>query len=213
MNEESRRRGLYRLARLKEIAEAKAEELAEHRGRFDKLADPASAPRVATGHNLFQTPEALAARVVRQLKRVGRVLEPSAGLGRLYRAVRAVDPVAPVVLVDSSPTCFRELYHATEGDGNATIRAADFLSLEPGDLGLFDSVVMNPPFKMRTDIRHVNHARRFLAPGGKLVAIVAAGPRQRAAFFGVADIWSMLPAGSFKSEGTDVETALVIFNG
>lgn len=213
MSEESRRRGILRLYHLKEVAEAKAEEQAEQRARFEKLADPASAPRVATGHNLFQTPEALAARVVRQLKTVGRVLEPSAGLGRLYRAVRAVDPTAPVTLVDNSPTCFRELYHATEGDPNATLRADDFLSVTPAHLGLFDSIVMNPPFERGTDIRHVNHARRFLAPGGKLVSIVAAGPKQRAAFHGVADIWSLLPAFSFRSEGTDVETALVIFNG
>lgn len=211
MSDESRRRGLMRLYHLKEVAEAKAAEMREQGQRFEGLADPAAAPRVVSAFNLFQTPEPLAERVVRQFKRLGRVLEPSAGLGRLYRAVRAADATCPVVLVDSSPQCFRELYHATEGDTEARLIAADFLSLTPDRLGLFDSIAMNPPFKNGIDVKHVEHARRFLAPGGKLVSIVAAGPRQRAAFFGVADMWSMLPAGSFRSEGTDVETALVIF--
>lgn len=211
--DDSRRRGLLRLYHLKEVAEAKAEEMAAHAPRFARLADPTSAPRVVSAFNLFQTPEALAARMVRQFPRLGRVLEPSAGLGRLYRAVRAVDAAAPVVLIDSAPQCFRELYHATEGDPEARLIAADFLTQTPEALGLFDSIVMNPPFKCGTDVKHVQHARRFLAPGGMLVSVVAAGPKQRAAFHGVADVWSMLPAGSFKSEGTDVETALVIFRG
>lgn len=213
MSDDSRRRGLLRLARLKEVAELHAEQMREQAGRFEQLDKPEAAPRVVSAFNLFQTPEPLAERVVRQFPRLGRVLEPSAGLGRLYRAVRKADATCPVVLVDSSAQCFRELYHVTEGDGEAKLIAADFLSLTPEKLGLFDSVVMNPPFKNGTDVKHVQHARRFLAPGGKLVSIVAAGPRQRAAFHGVADVWSMLPAGSFKSEGTDVETALVIFKG
>lgn len=213
MSDDSRRRGLLRLARLKEVAELHAEQMHEQAGRFERLADPASATRAVSAFNLFQTPEPLAARVVRQVPRLGRVLEPSAGLGRLYRAVRAADPACPVVLVDNSTDCARELYEATKDDGEARLIVADFLTLTPDRLGLFDSIVMNPPFKNGTDIKHVEHARRFLAPGGKLVSIVAAGPRQRAAFFGVADIWSVLPSGSFKSEGTNVETALVIFNG
>lgn len=205
------RRGLLRLRHLREQTEAKAEDMAAQAGRFARLADPASAPRVVTAFNLFQTPEPLAARLAGMFPAFGRVLEPSAGLGRLYRAVRAVDRAAPVVLVDPSPQCFRELYHATEGDGNAQLIAADFLSLTPARLGLFDSIMMNPPFKNGVDIKHVTHARRFLAPGGRLVSLVAAGPRQRAAFFGVADTWSVLPAGSFKSEGMDVAAAVVIF--
>jgi hypothetical protein len=48
-----------------------------------------------------------------------------------------------------------------------------------GELGKFDRVVMNPPFDHGADIKHVEHARKFLKPGGRLVAVVANGPRQR----------------------------------
>ncbi|HYH69489.1 MAG TPA: class I SAM-dependent methyltransferase [Urbifossiella sp.] len=209
--DDSRRRGLLRLRHLREQTEAKAEDMEAQAGRFARLADPAAAPRVVSAFNLFQTPEPLAARLAGMFPAFGRVLEPSAGLGRLYRAVRALDAACPVVLVDTSAQCFRELYHATEGDPNAELHAADFLSLTPERLGLFDSIVMNPPFKNGTDVKHVTHARRFLAPGGRLVSLVAAGPRQQAALMAAADSWEDLPAGSFKAEGTNVAAAVVTF--
>ena len=45
---------------------------------------------------------------------------------------------------------------------------------------------MNPPFDHGADIRHIDHARRKLNPGGRLVAICAAGPRQRERFEAIA---------------------------
>ena len=51
-----------------------------------------------------------------------------------------------------------------------------------GELGTFDRIVMNPPFDHGADIRHIEHARGKLKPGGRLVAICAAGPRQRERF-------------------------------
>lgn len=76
---------------------------------------------------------------------------------------------------------------------------------------LFDRVIMNPPFENGSDIKHIRHALSFLKPGGRLVAICAAGPRQREAFQSEAEEWIDLPAGSFKSQGTDVNTAVVVF--
>lgn len=70
---------------------------------------------------------------------------------------------------------------------------------------------MNPPFTRGSDIRHINHARKFLAPNGRLVAICAAGPRQRAAFQHTAAEWIDLPAGSFKEAFTNVAAAIVVF--
>lgn len=205
---ESRNLGLLRLRHLSEVTEAKAEEMDGERPRFERL-DSSARPRVVSSFNLFQTPEPLAARIAGMFSAFGRVLEPSAGLGRLYRAVRAIDASCPVTLVDNSPECAGELYRATETDQAATLIVADFLTLTIDRLGLFDSVIMNPPFQRGTDIRHVEHARRFLAPGGRLVAIVANGPRQRAAFSGAS--WIDLPAGSFAKEGTGVNTAVVVF--
>ena len=65
------------------------------------------------------------------------------------------------------------------------------------------------------------HAAKFLKPGGRLVAIMSSGITYRstskvAAFrtfvrtlHGTID---HLPAGAFKSSGTDVNTVLVAFN-
>lgn len=213
--DESRRTGILRLRHLREVTEAKGEEMAEAAPRFARLADKASAPRIVSAFNLFQSPEPLAARVVELLaagRDLGRVLEPSAGLGRLYRAVRAVSPDCPVTLVDSSPECCGELYRATEGDGAARLVAGDFLTMGADRLGAFDSVVMNPPFKLGADIKHVRRALSLLAPGGRLVAVVANGPKQRAALKPGAAQWHDLPGDTFRSEGTSVNAAIVVFD-
>lgn len=210
----SQSRGRLRLRHLLEVTEARGEEMAEQRGRFQRLAREDSAPRVISSFNLFQTPPELAARLVAIAgdgRDLGRVLEPSAGLGRIYNAVRAVDRSAPVVLVDVSPECAGELYRATEDDGAASLIVADFLTLGVERLGQFDSVIMNPPFKLGTDIKHIRHARGLLREGGRLVSLCAAGPKQRRAFEGAAGVrWIDLPAGTFKAEGTGVESAIIV---
>ena len=207
---DSQNTGRLRLRHLREVTEARGEEMAEQRGRYHALAREDAAPRAVSAHQLFQTPEALAARVAGMFPRFGRTLEPSAGLGRLYRAVRAVDPSCPVVRVEDSPECCRELYLMTEGDGAARLIMRDFLTLTPERLGLFDSIVMNPPFRLGTDCRHILHAREFLAPGGRLVSICAAGPKQRQKLGGIVSEWIDLPVGSFRSEGTGVASAIIV---
>lgn len=191
-----------------ETHEAVAEKMEEMRPRFDRLADPTSAPRVVSSFNLFQTPEALADRMAGMFPTFGRTLEPSAGLGRLYRAIRHRSDCA-TVLVDSSPDCCRELYLATAGDESTRIVQADFLSHGAATLGRFDSIIMNPPFQMGTDVKHIRHALTMLAPGGRLVALCANGPRQRTHLQPLASQWIELPAGSFKAEGTSVNTVLL----
>lgn len=214
--DDSRRRGLLRLKHTREVSEAKAEAMADQAPRFARLADPSASPRVVSSFNLFQTPEALADLAAGILidgrADLGRILEPSAGLGRLYQAIRRRSS-ASITLVDISPDCCRELYHATETDSAARLIAGDFLGMDQDRLGgPFDSILMNPPFKMGTDVRHVRHALAMLGAGGRLVSFVAAGPRQRAAFEQSATAWIDLPAGSFRAEGTNVDTALVVFD-
>ena len=87
----------------------------------------------------------------------------------------------------------------------------DFLAMN-GELGTFDRVVMNPPFDHGADIRHIEHARGKLNPGGRLVAICANGPRQRAALQPIATAWIDLPAGSFADQGTGVNAAIVVID-
>lgn len=211
--DDSRRTGILRLRHLQEVTEARGEEMAEARGRFERLAEATARPRVVSAAQLFQTPEPLAARLAGMFERFGRVLEPSAGLGRLYRAVRARDALCPVVLVDRSAECCGELYRATEGDAAARLVAGDFLTMDAARLGgLFDAIVMNPPFRLGSDIRHVRHAAGLLAKGGRLVSVIAAGAKRRAALGPLASEWIDLPPGTFKGEGTNVAAAIVVID-
>ena len=148
---------------------------------------------------LFPTPPDLARRVVdlAGVRPGHRVLEPSAGTGRLLQAL----PLGcNVTAVEISPALARQI----------GARCADFLVLSPDDLGAFDRIVMNPPFANAQDVRHILHARQFLTPGGVLVALCANGPRQRAALRPLAAQWHDLPPGSFASEGTGVNVAMLV---
>ena len=95
------------------------------------------------------------------------------------------------------------------------VKCCDFLDCNKigGDndfIGYFDRIVMNPPFVNGADVKHINHALTLLNPGGRLVALCANGPRQRAAFMDIAEHWEDLPAGSFKDSGTNVNIALMV---
>jgi predicted RNA methylase len=185
----------------------------EMRPRFDRMAgrhENGTAPRAVSVYQLFQTPVAVAAQLAAllDLKPGARVLEPSAGLGRLLDAVLPFSP-GEVVAVEQAPECAAELYRQNR-DG-VTIKQRDFLSLTPDDLGQFDAVIMNPPFHLRADIRHIQHALRFVRPGGRLAAVCMDERRRREAFAGAA-MWVSLPAGSFKESGTGIGAALVLLN-
>ncbi len=207
--------GTLRLLHLREQTEAAGETLARERGRFAALADPSAAPRVVSAFNLFQTPPDLAERIAGYLlpgmAADARILEPSAGLGRLYLAIRKRH-AGPIVMVEQSPECCRELFDLTTEDDAATLKQGDFLAKTADDLGRFDGILMNPPFKQWRDIRHIEHARKLLRPGGRLVGLCANGPRQRAKLMDHATDWIELPPRSFASEGTNVNAAIMIID-
>lgn len=215
---ESRRTGTLRLKHLREVTEAKAEEMAAQSPRFERLADPASAPQVVSAFGLFPTPPALARRVV-ELAGITPgmdVLEPSAGTGRLVDAARAVSSdIAPVAVeIDAGVVSALRA-----GRPWLFARQADFLAISPDAWpyptapARFDRIVMNPPFApAAADVKHVLHAVNFLKPGGRLVSVVMNGPRQRAALKPIATAWHDLPAGSFRASGTNVETAVVVID-
>lgn len=197
------RPGHARLLHLREQTEAVEEEMVAQRQRFKALRGEDAKPRAVSAFNLFQTPEHVARRMVEMLPEIpsgGAILEPSAGLGRLYCAIRERFASCPVELVEQSEACAAELYRETEGDTLATLRVRDFLEAEPVER--FAGVVMNPPFKQGRDIKHITHAARMLRPGGVLVALCYDGVRQRAKLQPIADTWEPLPEGTFKSEGT-----------
>ena len=157
--------------------------------------------------NQFFTPPAIAARMIElaEIEAGMCVLEPSAGSGNLVRPiVEGVDTEILAYEVDED-LCFR--LRSEFPSYRLQVRTKDFLTVTDHQ-GQYPRVVMNPPFENGLDIKHIEHARTFLRPGGKLVALCANGSRQQEAFKGIADHWEELPAGSFKSEGTGVSVAL-----
>jgi len=194
---------------------------------------------VAVSSTLFPTPADLARRAAGLVGSTGmiakRVLEPSAGTGRLITtaldAAGGFDCGLRVVAVELDSRLAEGLRVQRQktlyaNDSNFRVVCADFLEIDGPDasagsdpghdaepLGLFDVVLMNPPFNGGADIKHILHARRFLKPGGKLVAICANGPRQREQLMPLATHWEDLPAGTFKDAGTNVNTALLMIEG
>lgn len=139
-----------------------------------------------------------------------RILEPSAGTGNLLAIIREhlAKPDAcqsELVAVEINRNLADQLIRFGYDD----VRCANFLECN-GDLGKFDRILMNPPFANGSDIKHIEHAITFLNPGGRLVAICANGPRQNEALRPLATEWIDLPEGSFKEQGTNVNTALLV---
>ena len=185
---------------------------------FQQMADTLKAGvKVVTAPQLFVTPADVAERIVAlaKIETGQRVLEPSAGTGALLDPLFNTEGTAwllgdagALVAVERNTelaAALRRQYVV------ADVRTADFLQCN-GDLGTFDRVVMNPPFENGADIKHIRHALGFLKPGGRLVAICANGPRQQDQLKPLAAEWFDLPAGTFKDQGTMVNTAIAVFD-
>ena len=85
---------------------------------------------------------------------------------------------------------------------------ANFLQVAPDPR--FDAVVMNPPFYGRHYKLHLDHAVRFLKPGGVLVCILPATAHyDHGTTIGR---WNDLPVGSFASSGTNVPTGYCVYH-
>lgn len=179
--------------------------------RFHQLSnrqENGTAPRAVTAYQLFQTPAALAARMVAMLDipEGARILEPSAGLGRILEPLEKTQP-SEIVAVEISPNCAHELF--IQERARVTIKQRDFMLTLPDDLGHFDFVVMNPPFHMRDDIRHIEHALTFLRKGGKLAALCMDTEHRERALRHQCSSWENVAAGTFRAEGTNVPTILL----
>lgn len=150
-----------------------------------------------------------------------RVMEPSAGRGALALA-------AAEVVGKSNVVC-----HELMPENVAVLRSLGFDIAEPQDFlqvtptADFDLVLANPPFSGGRDLVHVQHALRFLKPGGRLVAITSSGWRRRTEstsagapsrahreFAALVERLrgevTYIKAGAFAAVGTDVETCLVV---
>lgn len=186
--------------------------MANSRDRFQRLAarhENGSAKVAVSAFQLFQTPPELAQRLVCLLGLKGgeRILEPSAGLGRILDALAPFNP-RETVAVETAPQLCAQLYRQERA--NVTLKQRDFLSCSPEDLGRFDCVAMNPPFHMRADVAHILHAAGFLVPGGKLAGICMDTHHRESALRHRCKVWEPIPPGAFKAEGTSVPTVLFL---
>lgn len=169
-------------------------------------------------YGIFYTPEILANKLAEELGNAApgpRVLEPSAGTGRLADAMGSygADVTCVEIRLDAATALTRRGFLTT---------CADFLTCTCEGLGgPFDAVLMNPPFAKNQDIQHVEHAYEMLRPGGKLVAIMSPGfavgtTGRRAAFRDrvTADgaRWEELSPNTFRESGTDVRAVVLYWD-
>lgn len=185
--------------------------------------DDRSERAVRSENQAFYTPAAVAAKVsyAAGIEWHHDVLEPSAGRGALVAQVTesANGSHARWNLIERDPDAHAHLCERF-GDltGGATIIQADFLTLEPCEVGMFDRIVMNPPFTKGQDIEHVTHALKFLRPEGKLVAVMSPGflhneSKRHQEFRKLMDecgeVIEHLNNGEFKESGTMVSTVII----
>jgi|KBSSwiStaDraftv2_1062776.scaffolds.fasta_scaffold48878_8 hypothetical protein len=153
----------------------------------------------------FYTPPHLAERVAALASLDEHVvLEPSAGQGALARACLGAG-ASWVYCIELNPENEKHL----EGE-ERTVEIADFLTLPPPAIK-YSRIVMNPPFTRGSDIKHVTHALKWLADGGRLVAIVAPGHLDE--WDDVLDGYEWeredVPAGAFRESGTEIATQIL----
>lgn len=167
--------------------------------------------KVQVVNQLFPTPREIAEEAVElaDIQPGDRVLEPSAGTGALLGAMGGAmfghnperGSVTAVEINQGLADRLRTEFPLT------TVIKADFLDMtDPA--WKFDKIVMNPPFENGADIKHIRHALTMLKPGGRLVAICANGPRQKAQLEPLTRKWKPLPENSFS--GTGVNTVLLV---
>lgn len=158
-------------------------------------------------YQIFETHPNIAAFLVGHLHLPPNslVLEPSAGSGQLVRAL--VGEGHRVLAVEIRPECAEGVMLA----GAQSCVTADFLSVAPVEK--VDAVLMNPPFTGGQDVAHVEHALKFLRPGGILISIMSAGVminKQHAAFREriqqMRGEFTEFAANSFQHAGTSVNT-------
>lgn len=175
---------------------------------FDAMAESLRAGvAVVSAPQLFPTPPEVARRVVElaDIQSGECVLEPSAGTGNLVQAVIDSGVDTEILAYEINQALCSQLARK-HPSYRVQVRQADFLEVTDFQ-GQYPKIIMNPPFKDGADIKHILHARTFLKPGGRLVAICANGPRQAATLQPIADSWEELPAGTFA--GTGVRAVLL----
>lgn len=164
------------------------------------------------GKTYFQTPWYQAHFMVKlaQIQDDMRVLEPSAGEGRIANIIREQHPFSEIVVLDSSRKSCKVLREL----GYETVIEGDFLDYSPKEK--FDRVIMNPPFESGLDAKHIRHAYSLLRDSGRLIAIVSQKTLDGIVFREWVDnnkgMWISNPPFTFYANGVDIATVTVVMN-
>lgn len=169
---------------------------------------------VARDLQFYPTPRHVAQEIIGALHLSGgeHVLEPSCGDGRIMDELAAWNDSRedrrgrdPVTVTGIEYDAGRAERARAKGHH---VMTANFLQVAPD--ARFDRVVMNPPFYGKHYKLHLDHAEKFLKPGGVLVCILPA-----TAYYDHGTIlgrWNDLPVGSFASSGTNVPTGYCVYH-
>ncbi|MFC0225651.1 class I SAM-dependent methyltransferase [Serratia aquatilis] len=151
-------------------------------------------------HQFYPTPASLAERCI-ELADIGLndvCLEPSAGMGGLAEFM----PQDRTTCVEISPVHCRVL----EAKGFSVVQA-DFIKWAESQNAKFDRIVMNPPFSEGRAVAHVQAAAECLKPGGRLVAIMPSGNKDKDILPGWQVDWSEPISNEFA--GTSISVVIL----
>lgn len=152
----------------------------------------------AMSHQYYPTPEhiARAAVAAAEIGPDDECLEPSAGTGGIadYLPRERTDCV-------EANSLFRAVLAAKGHNVNAQ---DDFLRWQPADVQ-FDRVVMNPPYSEGRWRAHIEHAARFVAPGGRMVAVLPDTARGKRLLPGFDEVWGDV----YKFPGTSISVSIL----
>jgi phospholipid N-methyltransferase len=171
----------------------------------------------------FPTPKPLAERLVEMacIEPGNRVLEPSAGTGNLIDAILKNHQGVRISYCELNCFLLDILSSKYEGVNGVSFLGRDYFDVDTNRVeNRFDRIIMNPPFESGQDVDHVLRAwYSLLAPKGILTGVVSAGVFSRtdkkAKSFreflqNAKAVVHDVPAGSFKSSGTGVESKIVL---
>lgn len=163
----------------------------------------------------FETPTDIARKLAMclgDIEPTHRILEPSAGRGALIKAVLEEWPEQTVDCYE----LMEDNREALTNIPNARLLGYDFLEAE---VGMYDKIIANPPFANNQDIKHVMKMWEHLADGGQMAVIMSchwrfANDKQSKEFRtfveSVEHNITVIPKGTFKSSGTDVESIMLV---
>jgi len=158
----------------------------------------------------YPTPTVVIDRVLDELAFYDsdRVLEPSCGDGRILEALAKL----PYQLRGLGVEVNAE--RATQArEKGFKVYEANFLEVAPKPD--FDKIIMNPPFYGTHWAKHVDHAMKFLKPGGTLLSILPASAYyDHRKLLPKGSRWHDLPVASFHESGTNIPTGyIIVING